>query len=222
MPERLLEINDALDGVRGVKSEGGSARIAAATSLVGGLGGQDRVAQPCFQRNRCLCDRGDADNRPTAWERNILKAPEMNLLSSGTHRFRCFVPVDTSRVWIALTDGEGTGGYLHGLVADSSWCADAPIHFRAGPLQPECQSMLVGRVLCAQPHRRLSYFLRSGPQDPCTYLTWQLRPSPGGSTVHLQVDQAECADTAEEAKNTWLPVLAGLQALISRDKPPPS
>lgn len=40
MPERLLEINDALDGVRGVKSEGGSARIAAATSLVGGLGGR--------------------------------------------------------------------------------------------------------------------------------------------------------------------------------------
>jgi hypothetical protein len=56
--------------------------------------------------------------------------------------------------------------------------------------------------------RRLSSFLRSGPEDQCTYLTWQLRPCPGGSMVHLQVDQAECADTEEEAENTWLPVLA--------------
>ncbi len=38
--------------------------------------------------------------------------------------------------------------------------------------------MLVGRVLCAQPYRRLSYFLRSGPEDPSTYLTWQLGPVP--------------------------------------------
>ena len=146
-------------------------------------------------------------------------APEMNLMSSGTHRFRCFTPVDTSRVWIALTDGQATGRYLHGLVADSSWCADAPIHFRTAPLQPESQFMLAGRVLCALPYRRLSYFLRSGPEDPCTYLTWQLRSSPGGSTVHLQVDQVECADTEEEAENTWLPVLAALQTLLSRDEP---
>jgi hypothetical protein len=75
--------------------------------------------------------------------------------------------------------------------------------------------MLVGRVLCAQPYRRLSYFLRSGPEDPSTYLTWQLRPSPGGSMVHLQVDHAESPDTCEEAENTWLPVLAALQALLS-------
>lgn len=144
---------------------------------------------------------------------------EMNLMSSGTHKFRCFAPADTSRVWIALTDGQGTDSYLHGLVADSSWCADAPIHFRATPLQPESQSMLAGRVLCALPNRRLSYFLRSGPADPCTYLTWQLRPCPGGSAVHLQVDRAECADTEEEAENTWLPVLAALQTLLSRDEP---
>lgn len=146
----------------------------------------------------------------------LVMAPEMNLMASGTHKFRSFTPVDTSRVWIALTDGQATGRYLHGLVADSSWCADAPIHFRAAPLQSASQSMLAGRVLCALPCRRLSYFLRSGPEDPCTYLTWQLRSCPGGSTVHLHVDQAECADTEEEAENTWLPVLAALQTLLSR------
>ena len=143
----------------------------------------------------------------------------MDLMSSGTHRFRCFAPVDPSRVWIALTDGQETGRYLHGLVADSSWCAGAPIHFRGAPPRADGQSTLTGRVLCAQAHRQLSYFLRSGPKDPSTYLTWQIRSCPGGSTVYLQVDQAECADTEEEAENTWLPVLAALQALFSRDEP---
>jgi hypothetical protein len=143
----------------------------------------------------------------------------MNLPSGGTHRFRCFTSVDPSRVWAALTDGQETGRYLYGLVADSSWCADAPIHFRASPVQPECPSLLMGRVLCAQPDRRLSYFLRSGPEDPTTYLTWQLRPHPGGCTVHLQIDRIEGTDTVEEAEDTWLPVLAALQSLLSGDGP---
>ena len=39
MPKFLLEVNYTLDGIKGVKSEGGSARVAAATSLIEGLGG---------------------------------------------------------------------------------------------------------------------------------------------------------------------------------------
>ena len=189
----------------------------------GGNGGKRRSSS--YSTDRFAADRrparrgrGEADNIPTAWERNTTMGPQMNLMSSGTHRFRCFTPVETSSVWIALTDGQRTGSYLHGLVADSSWCVDAPIHFRAAPLQPDSQSILAGRVLCALPYRRLSYFLRSGPEDPCTYLTWQLRSCPGGSTVHLQLDRSECADTEEEAENTWLPVFAALQTLLSRDE----
>src|SRR5450756_308134 len=141
----------------------------------------------------------------------------MNHTSSGSHRFRCFTPADPSRIWNALTDGDQTRRYLHGLSVDSSWCAGAPIQFRAS-LQVDSQSMLVGSVLCAQPYRRLSYFLRSGRDDPSTYLTWQMSPCPGGSIVHLQVDRAECADTEVEAENTWLPVLASIQALLARDE----
>ena len=147
---------------------------------------------------------------------------EMSTTSSGTHRFRCFTPVDPSRVWVALTDGRETCRYLHGLVAESSWCAEASIRFRTAPVHPESHSTLAGRVLCVQPQRRLSYFLRSGPEDPSTYLTWELRSCPGGSTVHLQVDRADCADSAEEAEDTWLPVLAALQTLLSRPEPPRS
>jgi uncharacterized protein with GYD domain len=39
MPKYLLEVTYTLDGVKGVRSEGGSARVAAATELVESLGG---------------------------------------------------------------------------------------------------------------------------------------------------------------------------------------
>src|ERR1022692_439073 len=139
----------------------------------------------------------------------------MNVMSSGTHRFRCFAPVVPSRVWIALTDGQETGKYLHGLVADSSWCAGAPIHFRAAPLQPESQSTLAGRVLRAQTHRRLSYFLRSGPKDPSTYLTWQIRSCPGGSHPNPTQPRSRLAErkaiqTLAHAARVMAPALVAL------------
>ena len=40
MPKYLLEVNYTLEGVRGLKAEGGSARVAAATALIEGLGGK--------------------------------------------------------------------------------------------------------------------------------------------------------------------------------------
>ena len=40
MPKYLLEVNYTADGIKGVKSKGGSARVAAATELVEGLGGK--------------------------------------------------------------------------------------------------------------------------------------------------------------------------------------
>lgn len=39
MPKYLLEVDYTLDGIKGVKSAGGSARVAAATELIEGLGG---------------------------------------------------------------------------------------------------------------------------------------------------------------------------------------
>ncbi len=40
MAKYLLEVNYTLDGVKGLKSKGGSARVAAATELIEGLGGK--------------------------------------------------------------------------------------------------------------------------------------------------------------------------------------
>ncbi len=40
MSKYLLEVKYTLDGIKGLKSEGGSARVAAATELIAGLGGK--------------------------------------------------------------------------------------------------------------------------------------------------------------------------------------
>jgi uncharacterized protein with GYD domain len=40
MAKFLLEVNYTLEGIKGVKSEGGSARVAAATTAIEGLGGK--------------------------------------------------------------------------------------------------------------------------------------------------------------------------------------
>ena len=40
MAKYLFEVNYTLDGIKGLKAEGGSARVAAATELIQGLGGK--------------------------------------------------------------------------------------------------------------------------------------------------------------------------------------
>lgn len=40
MAKYLIEVNYTLDGIKGVKAEGGSARVAAATALIESLGGK--------------------------------------------------------------------------------------------------------------------------------------------------------------------------------------
>lgn len=39
MPKYLIAVNYTLDGVKGLRTEGGSARVAAATALIESLGG---------------------------------------------------------------------------------------------------------------------------------------------------------------------------------------
>jgi hypothetical protein len=65
----------------------------------------------------------------------------------------------------------------------------------------------------------LSYVLHSAPEGLPVYLTWQVRPCSGGSAVQLRVDETECPDSDEEAEDTWLPVLATLQALLPKQEP---
>jgi uncharacterized protein YndB with AHSA1/START domain len=142
----------------------------------------------------------------------------MNAMPLGTQRFTCFTPAGPARVWAALTGADEISRYLYGLVAHSSWLTGAPIHCETNGSQSADRSSLTGRVLHVQPLCRLSYLLQSGPEDPPVYLTWHIRPCPGGSTIGLQIDEVEFADSTEEAEDTWLPVLAALQALLAGEE----
>ena len=136
----------------------------------------------------------------------------------ATHTFAFFTVVAPVQVWAALTGAGGSVGYMYGLVACSSWLPGEDIGFetvRSGTAVPS----LAGRVLHAQPPCRLSFVLQTAPEDPPVYLTWQVRPCPGGSTVQLRVDEPECADSDDEAEDIWLPVLASLQAVLAKQEP---
>jgi uncharacterized protein YndB with AHSA1/START domain len=142
----------------------------------------------------------------------------MNAVPIGTQSFQCFTAAGPARVWAALTGAQETSRYLHGLGAHSSWQADAAILFRTNQSPTATDSSLIGRVLHVTPLCQLSYSVQSGPEDPPVYLTWQIRPCQGGSAIRLQIDEMEYADSDEEAENTWLPILASLQALLASEE----
>jgi uncharacterized protein YndB with AHSA1/START domain len=123
----------------------------------------------------------------------------------GHQQFTCATSASPDKVWSALTDPEQTKAFLYGLAAHSCWQVDAAIDFRREQYQ------LQGQVMHADRPCRLSYVMAAGPEDPPTYVTWQIRSSPAGSTIRLQIDETESADTVEEAEDVWLPVLAALQ-----------
>jgi uncharacterized protein YndB with AHSA1/START domain len=126
------------------------------------------------------------------------------------HTFVAHVRARPELVWAALTDADQTAAYLHGLAAHSTWIAGAPVSFRLGD-----RTELTGRVLHAQCPGRLSYVLQSGSLDPSTYLTWLIRPAPGGCMIRLEIDEVGHADSREDAEDVWLPVLAALQHLFN-------
>jgi uncharacterized protein YndB with AHSA1/START domain len=141
-------------------------------------------------------------HRPTA-----LGCPISPLTS---HQFAITTTAEPAAVWAALTDGDLTRRYLNGLAAHCTWSPGAPLTVQAGggPAQ-----QLTGQVLRAEPPRRLSYLLRSGPCDPPVVLTWQLRTTPGGTTLRLQIDEIE-GSSDDDAEDTWLPVLAALRTVL--------
>jgi uncharacterized protein YndB with AHSA1/START domain len=132
-----------------------------------------------------------------------------------SHQFALTTAAAPAAVWTALTDGDLTRRYLHGLTAYSTWSPGAPLTLRSGSssTDPPAAARLTGQVLRAEPPGQLSYLLQSGPHDPATFLTWQLRTVPGGTTIRLQVDEIE-GSSDDDAEDTWLPVLAALHALL--------
>ena len=129
----------------------------------------------------------------------------------AAHTFAAWTRADPEVVWTALTDPGQTAAFLYGLAADSTWIPGAPLHFRCGD---DDAIQVSGRVLCVRRPERLSYVLQSTPDDPPVYLTWLIRPGPGGCTIRLQVDELDAADSRDDAEDVWLPVLAALQAIV--------
>jgi uncharacterized protein YndB with AHSA1/START domain len=130
------------------------------------------------------------------------------------HTFAVQTRARPELVWAALTDPDKTGRYLYGLAVHSTWTPEADIGFRRGE-----RVELTGRVVHVRRHERLCCLLRSGPEDPPAYLTWTIRPVPGGCTIRLEIDEIDNADSCEDAEDVWLPVLAALHRLLDQGDP---
>lgn len=127
----------------------------------------------------------------------------------AAHVFTAHVRADPALVWAALTDPGQTVAYLYGLAAHSTWGPGDPIEFRlAGRVE------VIGCVVHARCHERLSYLLQAGPGDPPVYVTWRLRAAPGGCVVRLEIDEPDTPGSPQDAEDVWLPVLAELQLLV--------
>ena len=142
-------------------------------------------------------------------------SPAARRAACAGHVFAAYVRADPGLVWAALIDPAQTAAYLYGLAAHSTWVPGDPIEFRLAD-----RVGAIGCVLRAQCHERLSYLLQAGPGDPPVYLTWLLRPAPGGCVVRLEIDEPEIdepgtADSPQDAEDVWLPVLAALQRLVN-------
>jgi len=125
--------------------------------------------------------------------------------SDGARTFAFFTSAGAFEVWSALTDHEQTTKYLYGMSLHSEWVPDAEIQVRVQDQVP-----LQGQVLCAWPHRRLSYFLHAPDASP-VYLTWLIRPHPSGAVCRLTIDEAEEGDGSVDLEDVWLPILDALQ-----------
>ena len=129
----------------------------------------------------------------------------------AAHTFAAWTRADPEVVWTALTDPGKTPEFLYGLAADSTWIPGAP-----RPLPPRRRDVQVIRPRPVRPAQRAAV-LRAAirPADPPVYLTWLIRPGPGGCTIRLQIDEIDTADSLQEAEDIWLPVLEALQRLVN-------
>src|ERR1700758_5134136 len=113
-------------------------------------------------------------------------------VACAAHVFAAHVRADPALVWTALTDPGQTAAYLYGLEAHSTWVPGDPVEFRLAG-----RDQAISRVLQARCQDRLSSLLQAGPGDPPVYLTWLLRPTPGGCVVRLEVDEPGTADSPQ-------------------------
>jgi uncharacterized protein YndB with AHSA1/START domain len=130
----------------------------------------------------------------------------------ATQLFRFVTQAGAARVWEALTSPELTSRYLYGLAARSEWQAGATVTFAT-----EDGVTLTGEVLVAQEPRRLSYSLQAGDGQPATYVTWEILGTTAGCVVRLYVDEPGVSTWSVDldAESAWLPVVAGLEAILA-------
>lgn len=128
----------------------------------------------------------------------------------STQQFAFITPATPREVWASLTDPIRTARYLFDMAVEGAWTAGQPLVFRLGTIP-----VLRGQVLAADEPRSLSYCVNAGPEQPDTYVTWEVRPVGSGAVVRLTVDEMD-GDMRDDMEIAWLTALAALEAHLRR------
>ncbi|MEQ1764899.1 MAG: metalloregulator ArsR/SmtB family transcription factor [Pyrinomonadaceae bacterium] len=137
------------------------------------------------------------------------------------HVLEVYIRTTPERLWQALTDGSLTEKYYYGTRVDSDWTPGATYQY----LTPDGTSMLDGRVLEAEPPKRLvttfnaHWDPRIGevPESTVAYEITQLGEACKLTLVHS--DLVPGHPLTEGVYRGWQEILSGLKTLLETGEP---
>ena len=142
-----------------------------------------------------------------------------------TYVFDLVTEATPQRVWAVLTTPELTAEYLSGLAARSMWRTGSPVAFSvSGPAAAPALT-LQGEVLAAAEPTRLSYTLTAGPDQPTTYVTWEVLADGRGAAIRLSVDEPDelrSGSREAETEAVWSQIMGDLGTVLARSVSRPS
>lgn len=162
---------------------------------------------------------------PQATDEAARNAPEIQV-------FRVYIEAPMDRVWEAITSSEFTTRYGYGGEVESDFVPGSGFRNLTTPAMREMgmgEIAVAGRVLEADPPRRLVQTWVAAWHDEETTLTWELTEYAGPLTgLTLTHDCTGAQNTARDVEGTgsaeqggggWPWVLAGLKTLLETGRP---
>lgn len=132
-----------------------------------------------------------------------------------------FIRSTPEAVWDAITNGERTRLYFHGLAVRSDFRPGSPIRYFPDDSADAPEPVLAGKVLAAEVPRRLVHtFQFSDKQDPPSCVQYDIEAV--GNVTRLTVVHDGFEGETETYNTTltgWPPIFSGLKTLLETGEP---
>ncbi len=128
------------------------------------------------------------------------------------HVLEIYIRSTPEKIWQALTDGEQMEKYFFGQRIDfSGWEPGSIYHFRG----PDGVKNPAGRIIEADPPRKLVNTLKPGPNAAESRLTWEITPAGESCKLSLVHDQLDASDPQSEGfKDGWVMFFSAIKTYL--------